>query len=186
MDDIEKLIYAKTKNQKQSNVAADKQEVLGNEHAQISRARRIAEHEFLGVLLFDPIESSAALREQSDKVVMGDFSDPESAAIASAIVPKLYAGTTFAMQEILSELDEANGTRASSLYFIGQRICEENESVMVAVQLTMSAFKSAIENKAIADEVRELKMLTDPMQRARAAQQTLETIRKQKQKKRAV
>jgi hypothetical protein len=57
---------------------------------------------------------------------------------------------------------------------------------MVAVQLTMSAFKGAIENKAIADEVRELKMLTDPTQRARAAQQTLETIRKQKQKKRAV
>jgi len=50
----------------------------------------------------------------------------------------------------------------------------------------MSAFKGAIENKAIADEVRELKMLTDPMKRARAAQQTLETIRKQKQKKRAV
>ena len=186
MDDIEKLIYAKTKNQKQSNVAVNKQEVLGNEHAQISRARRIAEHEFLGVLLFDPIESSAALREQSGKVAIGSFLDPESAAIASAIFPKLYAGTSFAMQEILTELDEANGTRASSLYFIGQRICEENESVMVAVQLTMSAFKSAIENKAIADEVRELKMLTDPMQRARAAQQTLETIRKQKQKKRAV
>jgi len=186
MDDIEKLIYAKTKNQKQSNVAVNKQEVLGNEHAQISRARRIAEHEFLGVLLFDPIESSAALREQSGKVAIGAFLDPESAAIASAIVPKLYAGTSFAMQEILTELDEANGTRASSLYFIGQRICEENESVMVAVQLTMSAFKGAIENKAIADEVRELKMLTDPMKRARAAQQTLETIRKQKQKKRAV
>jgi DNA primase len=184
MDDIEKLIYAKTKIQKQSNVPTDKQEVLGNEYAQISRARRIAEHEFLGVLLFDPMESSAALREQSGKVAIGAFLDPESAAIASAIVPKLYAGTSFAMQEILTELDEVNGTRASSLYFIGQRICEENESVMVAVQLTMSAFKSAIENKAIADEVRELKMLADPMQRARAAQQTLETIRKQK--KRAV
>ena len=36
------------------------------------------------------------------------------------------------------------------------------------------------------EEVRELKNFTDPVQRARAAQQTLESIRKQKQKKSAI
>jgi hypothetical protein len=150
----------------------------------ISRARQIAEHEFLGVLLFDPIESSAALREQDARMQEENFLEPLASNIAHCLLPKLYAGTTFTMQEILSDLDEQSGNQASALYFIGQRICEQNESVMVSVQITMNAFKSTIEDKAIADEVRELKNYTDSEQRAKAAQHTLETIRKQK--KRAV
>ena len=88
------------------------------------------------------------------------------------------------MQELLSDLDEQSGNQASALYFVGQRICEQNESVMLSVQMTMNAFKNTLEEKAIADEVRELKNYTDSAQRAKAAQRTLETIRRQK--KRAV
>jgi hypothetical protein len=86
------------------------------------------------------------------------------------------------MQEVLADLDEQSGNQASALYFVGQRICEQNESVMLSVQVTMNAFKSTLEENAIADEVRELKNYTDSGQRAKAAQQTLETIRKQKKR----
>lgn len=184
MDEIESLVSARSKTQ--SN---PKQNVATNERKptvsiDISRARQIAEHEFLGVLLFDPIESSAALREQDTKVHEEDFLEPIASNIAHCLLHKLYAGTTFTMQEILSDLDEQSGNQASALYFIGQRICEQNESVMLSVKMTMDAFKSSLEEKAIADEVRELKNYTDSGQRAKAAQQTLESIRKQK--KRAV
>ena len=182
MDEIESLIDAKTKiqNRPKRNTAVESSApalAIG-----ISRARRIAEHEFLGVLLFDPMESSAALREQDSRVQEEDFIDPDASKISHCLLPKLYAGTTCTMQEALADLDEQSGNQASALYFVGQRICEQNESVMLSVQVTMNAFKSTLEENAIADEVRELKNYTDSGQRAKAAQQTLETIRKQKKR----
>jgi hypothetical protein len=69
---------------------------------------------------------------------------------------------------------------ASSLYFNGQRISETSGSVMLALQMTMEAFINALEDKAIADEVLQLKTVEDPAERAQAAQQALETIRRQK------
>ncbi len=186
IDEIESLIHDKVDRRSPIATSAPQGNVITETTTtiNISRARRIAEHEFLGVLLFDPMESSAVLREQSSNITEENFLDAEASNIAACILHRLYAGTTCTMQEILTELDEQSGNRASSLYFIGQRICEENESVMFALQLTKKAFEGVMEDKAIADEVRELKTLADPEQRARAAQQTLETIRKQK--KRAV
>tara|TARA_B100000959_G_scaffold271372_1_gene319454 strand:+ start:685 stop:2499 length:1815 start_codon:yes stop_codon:yes gene_type:complete len=182
MDEIESLILAKSTRRSRVITSAPQDNVVAETITRISRARRIAEHEFLGVLLFDPMESSAVLREQNINITEDNFLDGESSNIAQCLLHRLYAGTTCTMQEILTELDDQSANRASSLYFVGQRICEENDSVMRAVLLTKKAFEKAIEDKAIDDEVRELKSLADPEQRARAAQQTLETIRKQKKR----
>jgi len=149
-------------------------------HPDITRARLLAEHEFLAVLLFDPIESSAVLRESDQKVGSSDFIDPISAVIAEKILPRLEAGTPYSMQELLFELDEESKAIASTLYFNGQRISETSGSVMLALQETMGAFIRTLEDKAIADEVLQLKAVEDPKERAEAAQRALETIRRQK------
>jgi DNA primase len=180
IDEISAMIDAKSARIKSTTNTDVDQKTIGNQISTVTRARRIAEYELLGVLLFDPIESSAALREEDNKVSEDQFVDLEAASIAKCILHKLYAGTTYTMQEVLSELDDSTGNRASSLYFIGQRICEINESVMYAVKSALSTFINTIETKAITDEVRELKSLSDPAERAQAAQQTLENIRKQK------
>jgi hypothetical protein len=146
----------------------------------ITKARMLAEHEFLAVLLFDPTESSAVLRESEKKVDSSDFVDPTSAVIAEKILPRLEAGTPYSMQELLFELDEECKATASTLYFKGQRISETSGSVMLALQETMGAFIRTLEDKAIADEVLQLKEVEDPKQRAEAAQRALETIRRQK------
>lgn len=146
----------------------------------MSRALRLAEHEFLAVLLFDPTEASAALREEKDQIFPEHFMDPYAAMIAEHILPRLKTGTPYSMQELLSELNEASSSLASSLYFKGQRISNENESVMQAVHVTKKTFLNAIQDKAIANEVRNLKTVSDPKEREHAAQQALETIRRQK------
>jgi DNA primase len=182
MEEIASMIDAKSSRVKTTTKTAVDKDNIDKSTSSITRARRIAEFELLGVLLFDPIESSAALREDENKVCESQFVDLEAASIAKCILHKLYAGTTYTMQEVLSELDEPTGNRASSLYFIGQRICEINESVMYAAKSSLSTFIKTIETKAITDEVRELKSFSDPSERAQAAQQTLENIRKQKKR----
>ncbi len=67
----------------------------------ISKARQIAEREFLAVLLFDPTESSATLRESKTTINANSFLDPIAASIAKYIFPKLLAGTLFTMPERL-------------------------------------------------------------------------------------
>ncbi|MBT4523318.1 MAG: toprim domain-containing protein, partial [Phycisphaerae bacterium] len=148
----------------------------------ISRARLLAEHELLAVILFDSIQASAAIREAGEAVQPEKFLDRYATEIANCIFSKLLAGTPFTMQETLSELSDDASTLASTLYFEGERICNEAGSVDLAIQRTIQSFNVEIQNKVIADNVRELKNYKDPEQRALAAQQALEAIRK-KQKR---
>jgi len=145
----------------------------------ISKARQIAEREFLAVLLFDPTESSAALRESNTTINIESFIDPISTRIATYILPKLFAGSLFTMPELISDLDDESENVATSLYFVGQRICETYESVLYALQMTMRAFINAIEKQTIDDAVRDVQTTTNSEEKAKAAQQAIESIRRQ-------
>lgn len=158
--------------------------------AVIPRNRKLAEHELLSVLLFDSIQASAALRESDETINPEDFIDRNASTIANCIIPKLQAGTSFTIPEVQDDVEKVNieaKNLAATLYFEGQRLCEEAGSIGRAVTQTMQAFLRTISNKAIADNVRELKHYTDPEQQAQAAQNALEAIRnKQENKKRAI
>jgi len=180
MSEVESYISSRSRVSPATATQNDEQVSSPPTQPNITRARLLAEHEFLAVLLFDPIESSAVLRESNQKVGYSDFVDPTSAVIAEKILPRLEAGTPYSMQELLFELDEESKATASTLYFNGQRISEMSGSVMLALQETMGAFIRTLEDKAIADEVLQLKAVEDPKERAEAAQRALETIRRQK------
>jgi DNA primase len=180
MTEVESHIASRRKKSVSPTTATQSLEEPVQHQTRISRARRLAEHEFLAVLLFDPTESSAALREEKPQIDPKNFMEPSAAHIAARILPRLKAGTPYSMQELLPDLEDESAKLASTLYFDGQRISETSGSVMLAVKMTTNAFLSAIQDRAIEDEVRELQSVTDPSERAKIAQQTLETIRRQK------
>jgi DNA primase catalytic core len=147
----------------------------------IPKSRVLAEREFLAVCLYDPTESSAALREQGeDHPTSNTFIDPTCASIANIIMPALVAGTPRAMQETLSELEDPARMLASSLFFDGQRLCEETGSVMLAITTTLHAFNEKLKNQSINNQVHQVKQVVDPAKRAEAAQLALESMRQQK------
>jgi len=145
----------------------------------ISKARRIAEHELLSILLFDPTESSAALRENGSGITVESFLDPIAQRIALYILPKLQAGTLFTMPELITDLDDESENVATSLYFEGQRICETYESVLYAFKMTMSAFINIIEQQAIDEAVKGVQNETNSEDKAKAAEEAIESIRRQ-------
>lgn len=178
MEEVDTYISTRTKRANPSQTAT--QDTHPRQPLNIPRARLIAEHEFVGVLLFDPTESSAALRENGTTFDTKDFMDVATGNIVTNILPRLQAGVNFTMQELLNELDDESGSLASTLYFTGERICETYESVMLAVNMTMQAFIHAVEGKAIDDEVYELSNVSDSDKRLAQAQRTLDSIRKHK------
>jgi len=146
----------------------------------ISRSRLLAEREFLSICLYDPTEASATLREHKDfGLTAENFRDQTSANIAQIILPQLTAGTPRSMQDTLSELDDTSRMLASSLFFDGQRLCQEAGSVMVAIETSLSAFEKKLQNQSIDNQVHQVKQVVDPAERAKAAQHALESIRQQ-------
>tara|TARA_X000001036_G_scaffold216460_1_gene202606 strand:- start:56 stop:1933 length:1878 start_codon:yes stop_codon:yes gene_type:complete len=154
----------------------------------VPRNRKLAECEFLSVLLYGPTQASAILRESDEAIGAELFIDTSACLIAKCIFPKLYAGTSYTIPEVQDEVSvvsiEAKNL-AASLYFEGVRLCEEAGSIDLAVNQTKTAFLQTISNKAIADNVQEIKNFTDPNQQAKAAQDALEAIRNNQKKKHA-
>lgn len=180
MEEVESYISARIKKAAPANIQEKEPDSAMQEHTHIPRARVLAEHEFLAVLLFDPTEASAAIREAKERIRSTDFIEPCASQLAERILPRLHAGAPYSMQELLFDLDEECSSLATTLYFKGQRISETSGSVMLAVQMTMDAFLRTLEDRAIADEVFDLKSMEDPTEKAQAAQRALETIRRQK------
>jgi len=152
----------------------------------VSRARQLAEREFLSVLLFDPTEASGALRESKDVIGVDDFIDPISSSIALFVLPRIQAGTLFTMVELITELSEESENVATSLYFVGQRICETYESVLYAFQMTLSAFVHIIEKQAIDEAIRDVGKATDSEEKSIAAEKAIESIRRRQQTRNAL
>ena len=146
----------------------------------ISKKRQKAEYELLGVMLYDPTESSAFVRESSRVIEAGQFANVLAAELASIVLPKLQSGITYTMQELLSDLSVDCKPVATTLYFEGQRLSETHGSVMLAIQSSMDAFFNTLDHNAMKEEIKNLKSVSDPEVRAKAAQQTLEAIRKKK------
>jgi DNA primase len=97
--------------------------------ADMVRAHRVAEHELLGLLLYEPAAGAAEAGDTRlvDAFDPADFRDDATRRIAAVILPWLRAGEAFTMQRLLAELAEP-GLRsvASSLYFEGERRCDED------------------------------------------------------------
>ncbi|MDP7006551.1 MAG: DNA primase [Phycisphaerales bacterium] len=177
IEEVESFISKRTEPTKSNKPSASNDD---KKVTNISRARQIAEHELIGVLIFDPTESSAAIRENGTSITSDDFKDETANKIAINIIPRLQNGISFSMPELLEELDEPARVLASTLYFTGERICTTYESVMLAANMTIRSFVNLIEDKAIADEVQTLSNVSDPGDRLKLAQEMLETIRKHK------
>jgi DNA primase len=109
------------------------------ETAGATPARRRAEHELLGALIFQP-----SLRHQpvdtgdgSDATVMGrvrpeQFSDPVARQIAGAVWPRLEADEAFTVQQLMSELDHPQLRKLlGDLYFEAQEhLADEGQSAV--------------------------------------------------------
>ena len=102
--------------------------LVESEAAGATPARRRAEHELLGALIFQP-----SLRHQpvdtgdgSDATVMGrvrpeHFSDPVARRVAGAVWPRLEADEPFTVQQLMSELDHPQLRKlVGDLYFEAQ------------------------------------------------------------------
>ena len=110
-----------------------------SEAAGATPARRRAEHELLGALIFQP-----SLRHQpvdtgdgSDATVMGrvrpeHFSDPVARRIAGAVWPRLDADEPFTVQQLMSELDHPQLRKlVGDLYFEAQEhLGDEGQSAV--------------------------------------------------------
>jgi DNA primase catalytic core len=97
----------------------------------VSRARRLAEHDVLSVLIFEPAAAlEAAYGEDEGRALpavmsVDQFTDMASRATAEGVFGFLRSGETFTMQQLLSRLKgDAARDLASRLYFDGQRVCE--------------------------------------------------------------
>jgi DNA primase len=110
-----------------------------SETAGATPARRRAENELLGALIFQP-----SLRHQpvdtgdgSDATVMGrvrpeHFSDPVARRIAGAVWPRLDADEAFTVQQLMSELDHPQLRKlVGDLYFEAQEhLSDEGQSAV--------------------------------------------------------
>ena len=181
MKQVESILSTYSPQRATSTETKQQQESIQMPGSTITKSRLLAEREFLAVCLYDPTESSAALREQHmDHPALNTFLDQTCTSIANIIMPPLLAGTPRAMQETLSELDEPARMLASSLFFDGQRICEETGSVMLAITTTLHAFNEKLKNQSMNNQVHQVKQVVDPAKRAEAAQLALESMRQHK------
>ncbi|MBI69584.1 MAG: DNA primase [Phycisphaerae bacterium] len=182
MTDVEQLMNAQLPN-RPAAVTPTNQSVsepapiaIGN----VSTKRQKAEQELIGVCLYDPNEASGVLRETERKITTEDFVDPLSNTVVSLILPKLMTGLTFTMPEILDELNPELRSEASLLFFHGERLCENEGSVMSAMNTSLKAFFDTIDQRALTQEIKNIKQVEDPVEKAKAAQQAIEAMRKKK------
>ena len=144
----------------------------------VSTKRQKAEQELIGVCLYEPSEASRVIRESERKLLNEDFAHPLSDAIASIILPKLMTGLTFTMPEILDELSPELRSEASLLFFHGERLCENEGSIMHAMKMSLKTFFDTIDQRALTQEIKNIKQVEDPVEKAKAAQQAIEAMRK--------
>jgi DNA primase len=129
----------------------------------LSRARRLAERDFLALMLFDPtvaLETTILLadgeRPVGEAFGVSEFLDPPARRIADVVLPRLRSGEVPTMQQILAavEADDAHDL-ASSLYFEGQRMAGADEATFSAA---LRAAATALRNR-IDRELYEQKMI---------------------------
>ena len=148
----------------------------------ISSKRQKAEQELIGVCLYDPKEASGVLREAERELSIQDFIDPLSNTLAAIILPRIMSGLTFTMPEILDELESELRSETSLLFFHGERLCETEGSIVSAMDTSLKAFFDTIDQRALMQEIKNIKQVEDPVEKAKAAQQAIEEIRKKKVK----
>ncbi|MCP3902507.1 MAG: DNA primase [Planctomycetes bacterium] len=114
----------------------------------VSRARRIAEADVLGLLLFEP-ETAREVAEA--KLAAKDFLVPEVRQVVDVVLPWLEEtdGPEFSMSALLSRLaDDQLRAAASRLYFEGQKRCGgDGDSAQQHMIEAATALRSRIETE---------------------------------------
>ncbi len=148
----------------------------------VPRNRQLAEREFLSVMIYDPLETSAMLRERGDEIpCVEDFADEAARSIAAVALPRAVQGTSCRMQDLLDALPAEDARDlASRLYFDGQRICEATGGIAAAVTATLNALLAALRGEAMDARINQVRAIDDRQDRARAAQAALDDIRREK------
>jgi DNA primase len=104
--------------------------------ADVSRARRIAERDLLGILLFEPAAGTHELLSDDDvlpavteTIAPHVFLDAPCRRIAEVIFPILRQGDQFTMPQLLGQLsDETTRGLAARLFFDGRQRCGGDEA----------------------------------------------------------
>lgn len=95
----------------------------------LSRARRIAERELLGLLVFSP--AADAPLAAGDPVGWDAFADPACLRVATALHRARQEGETPPLPRLLGRLaDETARDLAGTLFFEGRSRCEDDESIV--------------------------------------------------------
>ena len=141
-----------------------------------------AERELLGLMLFNPADAFAVLDEMSRNIEVADFEDSPSCQIAQLILPKLKTNDSYAMPEVLEKFSDNAETRsvASLAYFDGERIFKSENGGKLSIRESLEALFGIIDNKAMQQEIHEIKQVNNPEDKMEAAQLALNEIRKQK------
>ncbi|HVP72774.1 MAG TPA: DNA primase [Phycisphaerales bacterium] len=143
----------------------------------ISRTRRLAEFDLLGVVVFEPALSLRVLDEIA--VDMGGargalsierFQHPASRAVAAFVAQRAEAASSFTVQQLLGAIeDQQHRTIASRLYFDGQRLAGEDASNLEpAVRSAWEALERCGRHEQLQEVVDgEAGAAGDPLERAR-------------------
>jgi hypothetical protein len=130
----------------------------------VSRARRLAEHDLLAILIFEPSAGTLPLslggadpRPVTEWFGPADFADPEAGPVVEVVHARLAAGVRFTVNELLDALqDETHRRLASSLYFLGEQRCgRESERVTDALNEAAQALHGCIERERSERRTRE-------------------------------
>ncbi|MGY8757711.1 MAG: hypothetical protein ACKVLC_10105, partial [Phycisphaerales bacterium] len=87
-------------------------------------------------------------------------------------------GTLFSIHEIGDDLGEQAKDAAMTYYLLGERICQENGSVLRAIEVTNQALQNVIQNQSIRAEVKNVHQEMDESAKEKAAQQAINSIRR--------
>jgi DNA primase len=101
-----------------------------------SRARRLAEHGLLSLLVYDPQLGRRELLEREGRTVCpydalapDDFRDPAAHRIAQHLLPWLRDGTEVTVPKLHAAVDDEHCRRVTSqMYFDGQKVCGAAEA----------------------------------------------------------
>jgi DNA primase len=143
---------------------ADDQTVITSDvtsdESEISRPRRMAEFELLGVAIYEPAIALRVAREHASENGSSLFDParyhhPTSRTLARFIAQRFADGETFTVQHLLAALeDEADREIASRLYFDGRNASgERDDQAMAALRSAISALESVIRREHLHDMV---------------------------------
>ena len=157
--------------------------------ANLSRARRQAEHDLLALLIFDPTLGRQLIQPENDGpcrltdlVTEEEFADPAARRVAGEVFERIESNRVFTVQELLAALEHPSARElASTLYFRGESHIDGLTTVTAAelFQEAGRALLRAIDREAYHAEMDEKRRTPDAASDPEVLQQLLDLRKKQ-------